>query len=129
MNLRRIILLIFQCIVSDSFVLQNQIYFIFYVYFIAAMLSAARINRNKYLSQKVFDRMNLLFPNVESCLLPATVLLSNTYSAVGDFSKASQVRMGIDRMSLKKKIGLTWTVVNEKVVVSQRASQKNVYSD
>ena len=93
------------------------------------MLSGARINKNKCLSQKIFDRMNLLFPDVESCLLPATVLLSNTYSSVGDFSKALQVRLGVDRMSLKKKVGLTWTVVNGKVVVSKRTRERNLYYD
>lgn len=62
--------------------------------------------------------MNTLFADIESCLLPASVLLSNTYSSIGDFSKASQVRMGIDRMNLKKKVGLSWTVVNGTIQVT-----------
>ena len=91
-----------------------------------ALLSGTRIGQDTCLSQKIFDRIHLLFPEVETCLLPARVLLANTYSSHGDFSKSSSIRMEIDQMRLQKKTGLTWTVVDGKVIVSRKLEKKDI---
>ena len=56
------------------------------------MLSGARNERNAYLSQKIFDRIRLLFSHDESSLASATVLLANTYGLTGDFPRTSELR-------------------------------------
>lgn len=81
------------------------------------MLSGARNQKNPSLSQKYFDRIEKLFPKMNNDLLSATVLLANTYASTGDFTKATELRMKIGQSGIKKKAGLSWTVVNGKIVV------------
>jgi glycine betaine/choline ABC-type transport system substrate-binding protein len=83
------------------------------------MLSGARNHRNSALSQKFYDRMKSLFPDQKSHLIAASVLLSNTYSSVGDEHRAQEVRISrIKQLGSKVKAGLSWTEVNGELVVS-----------
>jgi hypothetical protein len=66
------------------------------------MLSSARNDKNVYLSQKIFDRIHLLFGNDEHSLSSATVLLANTYGLNEDFARASELRMKMSQSNMKK---------------------------
>ena len=81
------------------------------------MLEGARNQKNPDLSQKYFDRIEKLFPKIKDSRLSATVLLANTYASAGDFVKAAEFRTEIGKMDIKKKISLSWTVVNGKIAV------------
>ncbi len=57
-----------------------------------ALLSGVRNHRNSILSQKIYDRMKHLFPNNKQGRITDAVLLSNTYSSVGEDQQAEEVR-------------------------------------
>ncbi|CAF1317799.1 unnamed protein product [Rotaria sordida] len=80
-----------------------------------SMLSSARNAKNALLSQKIFDRIQSNFSNVENCITPATVLLANTYALSGNKSMASIIRTKLSQTITKKVVGCSWTVVNRKV--------------
>jgi hypothetical protein len=87
------------------------------------MLSGARNHRHSILSQKLYDRMKSLFPDQKSHLIAASVLLSNTYSSVGDEQRAQEVRISrLNQFGKKIKAGLSWTEVNGELVVSVQAT-------
>ena len=81
------------------------------------MLSGTRNEKNSSLSQKIFDRIRLLFSNDESSLSSATVLLANTYGLTGDFARTSELRMKMSQSKIKKVPGRSSTILNGKVVV------------
>ena len=83
------------------------------------MLSGARTQRHPALSQQLYDRMKSLFPDRKPNLIAASVLLSNTYSSVGEVQQAQEVR--IDRLKQfgnRMRLGVSWTEVNGDLVVS-----------
>jgi glycine betaine/choline ABC-type transport system substrate-binding protein len=83
------------------------------------MLSGARNHRDSALSQKLYDRMKCLFLDQKSHLIAASVLVSNTYSSVGDEQQAQEVRISrMKQLGSKVKAGLSWTEVNGELVVS-----------
>ncbi|CAF1343104.1 unnamed protein product [Adineta steineri] len=88
----------------------NPPYLIMYM----AMLSGARNHRQIDLSKKFYDQMKNLFPNQKSDLIAASILLSNTYSSLGEDQQAKQVR--IKQIGKNIKIGLSWTEVNGEVM-------------
>ena len=73
---------------------------------------------NTDLSQNVYDRMKKLFPQMTNPLIAAAVLLANVYASSGDIDKALDIRIQLNQSGVKKKIGLSWTVVNEQLFVS-----------
>ena len=81
------------------------------------MLSAARNAKNKILSEKFYNYIERKFPNDESCLVSAGILLANTYALIGDKFMASNIRMKLNQQNVRKKIGHTWTVVDGKIYV------------
>jgi hypothetical protein len=86
---------------------------------LVSLLSGARNHRDSALSQKLYDRMKFLFPNQKSDLIAALVLVSNTYSSVGDEQQAQEVQISrIKQLGNKTKAGLSWTEVNGELVVS-----------
>ena len=86
---------------------------------LVAILSGARTQRQFILSQQLYDRMKSLFPDQRPGLIAASVLLSNTYSSVGDEQKAQEVRIGrLKQFGNEIKLGLSWTEVNGELVVS-----------
>jgi glycine betaine/choline ABC-type transport system substrate-binding protein len=91
-----------------------------YMYVVTVtMLSGARNHRDFALSQKLYDRMKSLFPDQKSHLIAASVLVSNTYSSVGDEQQAQEVRISrLKQLGSKIKAGLSWTEVNGELVVS-----------
>ncbi|CAF0889915.1 unnamed protein product [Adineta steineri] len=77
-----------------------------------ALLSGARNANNSELSQNIYDRMRKSFPDIKNSLTPAAVLLANAYTSSGDIDTASNIRNELNRSGAKKKIGLSWTVIN-----------------
>ena len=75
-----------------------------------ALLSGARNHRHSLLSQKIYDRMQSLFPRHRADLIAGSVLLSNTYASVGEHEQARDVRNHrLTEFGMKTKVGLTWT--------------------
>ena len=85
---------------------------------LVSLLSGARNEQKVSLSQKIVDRMRKLFPEMKAGLTAAIVLLANTYASTGQFHQASTVRMEIANPGWKKQVGLTTTVVNGQLTVS-----------
>ena len=119
-SLKNSILLPFQCTVSWSPLLPLEW---FYHSVVVAILSGARTYKNVSLSQKIFDRIQQFFPNAKLSRTAATVLLANTYASHADFSKVSDVRMKMNHSGVKKKPGLSWTVVDGQVAVSEQKKE------
>jgi hypothetical protein len=83
------------------------------------MLSGARTQRDAALSQRLYNRMQTLFPNQKPNLIAASVLLSNTYSSVGDEQKSQEVRIDrLKHLGSNMRLGLSWTEVNGELVVN-----------
>ncbi|CAF1270060.1 unnamed protein product [Adineta steineri] len=82
-----------------------------------ALLSGARNSRQSHLSQEIYKRMQLLFPNEKHHLRSASVLLCNISSSLGDHEEAQALRLDrIKEFGNKVQVGLSWTEVNGEVV-------------
>jgi hypothetical protein len=87
-------------------------------YISVAILSAARVHRNSILSQKTYSRMKSLFPDQKQALMSGSILLSNTYSSVGDQQRSKDVQsIRMKELGKKAKTGLSWSEVNGEIVV------------
>ena len=64
--------------------------------------------------------MKTLFPQTSDPLVAAAILIANVYASSGQIAKASDIRTQLHKAGTKKKVGLTWTVTNGKVNVSQQ---------
>ena len=83
------------------------------------MLSGARLHRRTDLSQKLYDRMKYLFSDQKEGLIAASILVSNTYSSLGDHQHANKVRLDrIKQFGKNVQVGLSWTEVNGELVVT-----------
>ncbi len=91
-----------------------------------SILSAARNQRNPLLAQKIYDRIQPYLKDQKIYATSATVLLANTYALAGDLTTASMIRMKMNQSGLKKLAGLSWTVVNGKIVVSRKRKKKQI---
>ncbi|CAM4763497.1 unnamed protein product [Rotaria magnacalcarata] len=80
-----------------------------------ALLSGARNQINANLAQQIYDRMSKVFPQSDDSLVSAAILLANVYGSIGDIDKASDIRTQLTKSGAKKKIGLSWTVVDGQV--------------
>ncbi len=82
-----------------------------------ALLSGARNVNNIHLSENVYHRMKKIFPDQANPLMAAAILLANVYGSSGNIEKASNIRRQLELSGTKKKIGLTWTIINGKFFV------------
>ncbi|CAF3649448.1 unnamed protein product [Rotaria sp. Silwood1] len=81
-----------------------------------AILSGARNSRQHILSQKIYDRMEILFPNEKETLKSGSILLGNTYLSIGDSEQAENVRSNrIKELGTKIKPGVSWTEFNGEI--------------
>ncbi|CAF4692710.1 unnamed protein product, partial [Rotaria socialis] len=80
-----------------------------------ALLSGARNQKNSKLAQEVVDRIRKLFPDVKGSLLPASILLANTYASSGDIEKATNIKIELHKSGAKKKAGVTLTEFDGKI--------------
>ena len=88
---------------------------------LAALLSGARNQRNSSLSEEIYRRMEKNFPNYKDDLVAAAILLANTYQSSGDLEMAMVIKKKLNVEGAKKKQGLSWTEVNGKIFVSEKA--------
>ena len=85
-----------------------------------SILSGARNAKNSSLAQQIFDRIETNFPDDESALISARVLLANTFALNGDKKSAKKTRMQLQQLRTRKVAGLAWTVIDGRVFVSER---------
>ncbi|CAF4242472.1 unnamed protein product, partial [Rotaria magnacalcarata] len=76
---------------------KERIRFYFLVFILVALLSGARNQKNSKLAQEVVDRIRMLFPDVKGSLLPASILLANTYASSGDIEKATNIKIELHK--------------------------------
>jgi len=82
------------------------------------MLSGARNCRHSALSEKIYNRMKMLFPDQKDDLISSSILLGNIYSSLGDYKKAETIRSdSIKEHGEKVKPGLSWTEVDGEIAV------------
>ena len=55
--------------------------------------------------------------------------VANTYASTCNFTKAAELRLEIGQIGIKKRAGLSWTVVNEEIVVRMFSEWIKVISD
>ena len=98
-----------------------------------ALLSAARNKKDRDLSQKIFNRIEQLFPHDKSRLSSASILLCNVYASIGDFENSTKIRNKLIHSGLKKRVGVTWTETNGQIFVSDcyrlKINKRNLYFD
>ena len=88
-----------------------------------AILSGARNSRQQILSEKIYDRMKMLFSDQKETLISASILLCNIYSSLGDHQEAENIRLNrIKQLGTKVKPGVSWTEVNGEIVVRRFSS-------
>ncbi|CAF4026810.1 unnamed protein product [Rotaria sordida] len=91
----------------------NSPYFVMYM----CLLSGARNNRNRNLSEKIYNRMKYLFPDEKKGLTSGTILVSNIYSSIGEHQLAEDFRYNqIKQLGTKIKLGLSWTDASGEIV-------------
>ncbi|CAM4956079.1 unnamed protein product [Rotaria socialis] len=82
-----------------------------------SLLSGARNNRNRNLSEKIYKRMKILFPNAKESLVSGVILLSNIYSSLGEYQEAKNFRSNqLEELGVKVKVGLSWTEIKGQIV-------------
>ncbi|CAF1219763.1 unnamed protein product [Adineta ricciae] len=82
-----------------------------------ALLSGARNVRDSNLSNRIYKKMQQLFPDEKNTLIAGSVLLSNIYSSIGDHHRAEDIRTNrIKQFGYNVKVGLSWTSVNNQLV-------------
>ena len=92
----------------------------FLLILLVAVLSGTRNHHRIDLSQQLYDRMRSIFSENKIELTSASVLLSNTYSYVGDYQQAENIRTNrIEQFGNKIKPGISWTEVNGEILVSR----------
>ncbi|CAF4028849.1 unnamed protein product [Rotaria sordida] len=97
----------------DDYEKSNPPYSVMYT----AILSGARNSRQHILSQKIYDRMTMLFPNEKETLKSGSVLLGNTYLSIGDHEQAKNVRLNrIKELGTKIQPGVSWTEFNGEIL-------------
>jgi hypothetical protein len=85
-----------------------------------SLLSSARNQRNSSLSEQIYNRIEKKFPNYKNELIPAAILLANTYQSSGNLEKAIDIKNKLNVERARKYQGLSWTEVNGKIFVSKR---------
>lgn len=62
--------------------------------------------------------MKKLFPEMKEPLVQGMILLGNAYASAGELEKASNIRVQMQKSSVKRKVGLSWSVADGKIFVS-----------
>ncbi len=74
--------------------------------------------RHSALSEKIYNRMRILFPDQKDDLQSGSILVGNIYSSLGDYEKAETIRSNaIKEYGKKVKPGLSWTEVDGEIAV------------
>lgn len=88
------------------------------VFVVVALLSGARNEKNTHVSEKIFNRMLKLFPELARCLTSASVLLANVYASSGQLDKATGIHSQLSKGRHRKETGLSWTAAKGQLCVS-----------
>ena len=117
MNMNNLTHLPLSCTVSDE--KKRHELSVTAVVILVAVLSGARNRRQSDLAQQLYDRMRSLFPQHKSDLIAASILVGNIYSSIGDFGQSQEIRNDrLKHYGSKVTPGITWTEVNDELVVS-----------
>lgn len=82
-----------------------------------ALLSGVRNANDSSLAEQINERIQKLFADLKHMLGPASILLANTLASSGESDKASTLRWRLSQSGTKKQPGLSWTEVNNNLVV------------
>lgn len=82
-----------------------------------SLLSGARNRRDIHLARQTAQRIKELNFSVNEYYLAASTLLTNTLASSGEIEDASQVRLEMNQSGLKKRAGVSWTEINDEIVV------------
>ncbi len=88
-----------------------------------SLLSGARNQRNSSLSEQIYNQIQKNFPNYKEELIPAAILLANTYQSSDNSEKATVIKKTLNHSEAKKQQGLSWTEVNGKIFVRENIFQ------
>ena len=81
-------------------------------------MSGARNSRDHILSEKIYNKMKVLFSDQKDALISDSILLCNIYSSIGDDHQAQNNRLSrLKNFGKRVKVGLSWTEVNGEIVV------------
>ena len=97
-----------------------MLYSYFLVLILVAFLSGARNERNSQLSEEIVDRMRNLFPDLKNRLVSASILLANVHASQGDIEKSTEIRIQLNKLGMKKRIGASFTEINGKLLESSK---------
>ena len=115
MSMKRVIHRACLCTVST-----DDVFSFIFCLILVAIMSGARNCRDAVRSQKLYNRMKTLFPNEKNHIISASILLSNTYSSLGDNHQAAAVQSHRKIHHGKKvKPGMTCTEKDGEIVVKQ----------
>ena len=89
--------------------------------FSVAIMSGARNQYNNNLSNKLFLRMQKLFPDQKEDLLSASILLANTYFSAEQSDQTENLRKEVSESPVRRQVGRSWTCVNGQIVVSDKS--------
>ena len=84
------------------------------------MMSGARNYGDTNLSEKLFARMKMLFPDWKDDFASASILLANTYSSTDEQNRSWDLRKQIRESGIKVQVGLSWTYVDGQLFVSSK---------
>ncbi|UJR29972.1 hypothetical protein I4U23_017519 [Adineta vaga] len=80
-----------------------------------SLLSGARNQRNSSLSKEIYERIETRFANCKQKLIPAAILLANTYRSSGDLEEATYIKKKLKDERGNKQQGISWTELNGKI--------------
>lgn len=99
----------------------------FFFFIPVAILSGARNARHSVLSEKIYQRMKLLFPDEKDSLISGSILLCNIYSSLGDHEKAQDIRLNrINELGKKVQPGVAWTEMDGEIAVRRFSHQSQI---
>ena len=84
---------------------------------LVSLLSGARNRNDVSLARQITQRIKQLGHLDNDNLASAYVLFGNTLGSSGELQEASQLRLEMNRLGIRKKVGLSWTEVNGEIVV------------
>ncbi|CAF0981598.1 unnamed protein product [Adineta steineri] len=99
-----------------------------------SLLSGARNAKNSQLAEKIFNRIEKHFPQIQDRIISASILLANVYASTGQMGKSSNIKRKLIQANLKKPSGLSYTEVNNKIYMfrahdSSHPRSREIYNE
>jgi hypothetical protein len=86
--------------------------------FSVSLLSSARNARKADLAKETTHHISQLFPDHRIDQTSASILLANTLASSGDVEESSTIRWKLSQSGARKMMGVSWTVINGKILVN-----------